>query len=409
MNLQFFIAKRYLFSKKTVNIINIISLITGVGVAIGTTALIVVLSVFNGLEDFISSRINTFVPDIKITAKEGKSFISNSVDFEKIKKLNEVAYYCETIEENALIKYRDIFHPFKIKGVSNNFSKMTKINKMMLRGEFSLYYKEIPFAVIGRSVESCFSVGLNFINPLKIYLPNRLAKISNDPEKTFTVKSIYPIGVYSIDPDVDEYVIVPIDFAREMLNYSNRSTAIEIGLKKNTDQDKTQSKIESILGNNFNIKNRYQQNELFYKTLNTEELMTFLILTFILLIASFNIIGSLTMLIIDKKKDARIIQSMGAELPKIRKIFLYEGWLITALGAISGLLLGALICWLQIKYGFIKLQYGDTDSFIIDAYPLKMQITDFIIVFCTVMLIGFVTAWYPVRYLTKKYIFNTTL
>ena len=409
MNLQFFIAKRYLFSKKTVNIINIISLITGIGVAIGTTALIVVLSVFNGLEDFISLRINTFVPDIKITAKQGKTFISNSTNFEKIKKLKEVAYYCETVEENALIKYKDIYHPFKIKGVSNNFTKMTKINNMMINGEFNLNYKGIPSAVIGRSVESCFSVGLNFTNPLKIYLPNRFANISNDPEKTFIVKSIYPVGVYSIDPDVDEYIIVPIEFVREMLNYSNLATAIEIGLKKKSDPYKTQSKIESILGNNFNIKNRYQQNELLYKTMNTEKLITFLILTFVLLIASFNIIGSLTMLIIDKKNDARIIQSMGEELPNIRKIFLYEGWLITALGAISGLLLGALICWLQIKYGFIKLKMGDTESFIIDSYPLKMQITDFIIVFCTVMLIGVITAWYPVRYLTKKYIFNTTL
>lgn len=410
MNFQLFVAKRYLFSKKSTNIINIISLVTGVGVAVGTMALIIVLSVFNGLEDFISSRINNFVPDLKITATQGKSFISNTSQFDKIKNTNNVAYYCEVIEENVLVKYGDAYHPFKIKGVSDNYALMTGINKMMINGEFKLHYNNASVAVIGQEVAGYLSVGLNFNNPLNIYLPNRFASISSNPENAFIVKNIFPIGIFSISHEVDNYIIVPIDYIRDMLTYTDKVTALEIGIKKNADVSKVQKDIQNILGSNYFVKDKYQQNEVMYKVMKTEKLMIYLILTFILLIASFNIIGSLTMLIIDKKHDARIIQTMGGELSKIRKIFLYEGWLITLLGTIVGLILGAIICWLQIKYGFVKLQTGtDAGSFLIDAYPVKMQFIDFIIVFITVFSIGFLISWFPVKYLTKKYIFNSTI
>jgi lipoprotein-releasing system permease protein len=409
MNFRFFVAKRYLFSKKSANIINIISLVAGIGVAVGTMALIIVLSVFNGLEDLLSSRINTIVPDIKITPKYGKTFATNSQGFEKIRKIDGIAYYCETIEENVLIKYGDTYNPFKIKGVDDVFEKMSGIKKMMKAGEFKLHYQNAPLAVVGQEVAENLKMGIDFFNPLKVYFPNRFSSISSDPENAFIVRNIFPAGVFAIDHDFDRFMIVPIGIVREILNYNGRATAIEIAVRNGVNPEKVQKQIQKLEGNNFYVKNRFQQNELMYKVMKTEKLMVYLILTFIILIASFNIIGSLTMLIIDKKQDARIIQTLGSDLSGIRKIFLYEGWMISLLGTLIGLLFGALICWLQIEYGFIKLKFGDTSSFIVDAYPVKMNIFDFILVFFTVFSINFLISWYPVRYLTKKYIFNSPL
>jgi lipoprotein-releasing system permease protein len=286
---------------------------------------------------------------------------------------------------------------------------MSGVRKMIKTGDFKLHYEGVPVAVIGQEVAENLKIGDDFFNPLKIYFPNRMASISSDPENAFIVKNIFPSGIFSIDHEIDRYVIVPIEFVREILNYNGRVTAIEIGLKKNADAVLIQKEIQQIAGKGFYVKDRYQQNEMLYKVMKTEKLMIYFILTFILLIASFNIIGSLTMLIIDKKQDARIILAMGEEIPKIRNIFLYEGWLISFMGTITGLLLGAFICWLQIKFGFVKLKFGDTGSFIIDYYPVKMKIIDFIIVFFTVFSINFILSWFPVRYLTKKYIFNTPL
>ncbi len=406
MNFSYYIAKRYLISKKSTNVINLISGITVFGVATSTMALIVILSVFNGLETFVTTRFNSFDPDIKITIKEGKTFNPANKSFEKIRELKEVKYYAEVIEENALVKYRDIYHPFIMKGVSAEYEKMTGVDTMIIDGEFKLHMKNTPLAVIGSGVGGFLSVRLDFMNPIKIYMPRRSGKaknIINNPSKAFKTSSIYPIGVFSIDQEIDETILVPIEFARELLDYNTKVSGIEIKLAEDINPKKAKKLIKKILGDKYHVKDRYEQKEFMYKIMKSEKLIVFLILTFVLLIASFNIIGSLTMLIIDKKKDIETLRSMGANMKSLKKIFLFEGWLITIVGAVLGLLLGAFICWIQIKFEIVKLQ-GDVDALYISAYPVEMQIMDFVYVLLTVFFIGFFASWYPVRYLTKRFL-----
>lgn len=406
MNFPFYIAKRYLISKKSTNVINLISGITVFGVATSTMALIVILSVFNGLEDFVTSRFNSFDPDLKITIKEGKTFDSRNRDLAKVKKLDNVVYYSEVVEENALIKYKEIYHPFMMKGVGADFEKMTGVDTMMIDGEFKLRMQSTPLAVIGSGVGGFLSVRLDFIEPIRIYMPRRTGKAKNltqDPSKAFKTSSIYPIGVFSIDQEIDETIIVPIDFARQLLDYKTEVSGIELKLSPNADIDKTKKQIKQILGNSYEVKDRYEQKEFMYKIMKSEKLIVFLILTFVLLIASFNIIGSLTMLIIDKKKDIETLRSMGANMNTLKRVFLFEGWMITLLGALLGLGLGALICWAQMEFEIVKLD-GNADSLYITAYPVAMQIQDFFYVLLTVFLIGFFASWYPVRYLTRRFL-----
>ncbi|MFH2141448.1 MAG: FtsX-like permease family protein [Bacteroidota bacterium] len=406
MNFAFFIAKRYLVSKKTTNVINLISLITVIGVAVGTMSLIVILSVFNGLESFVKSRFNSFDPDIKIIASSGKSFSSFDENIEKLKNGKDILYYTEVIEENALIKYKEVYHPFVIKGVESDFKKMASIEEMMLEGDFLLYFDSIPVSVIGSGVAGFLSVQLDFSDPLTIYMPKSSAKAQNinaDPTQAFRIMSIYPVGVFSIDQEVDDYIIVPIQFAKKLLNYKDKITAIEISLKEEVSVDKFKKKIKKLLGKNYLVKDRYEQKEFIYKIMKSEKLIIFLILTFILIIASFNIIGSLTMLILDKKEDISTLRSMGANLKVIKRIFWFEGWMISICGALIGLGLGAMLCFLQTEFEFVKLQ-GEADRLFITAYPVEMQIWDFIYVLFTVIFIGFFASWYPVRYITRKYL-----
>lgn len=406
MNFSFYIAKRYLISKKSTNVINLISGITVFGVATSTMALIVILSVFNGLESFVTSQFNSFDPDIKITIVEGKTFDSENSKLEKVRNLENVKYYAEVVEENALIMYKEISHPFVIKGVGGDYEKMTGVDTMIIDGEFKLHMDKTPLAVMGSSVGGFLSVRLDFLHPLKVYMPKRTGKAKNiiqDPTKAFKVKSIYPIGVFSIDQEIDETIIVPIDFVRELLDYKTEVNAIELKLNENADVQKIKKKIQNILGNAFEVKDRYQQKEFMYKIMKSEKLIIFLILTFILLIASFNIIGSLTMLILDKKKDIETLRSMGANMRLIKKIFLFEGWIISFVGVILGLGLGALLCWAQTEFELVKLQ-GDADTLYITVYPVEMQLHDFLYVLLTVFFIGFIASWYPIRYITRKYL-----
>jgi len=403
LRFPFYIAKRYLISKKSRNAINIISAISVVGVATGTIALIVILSVFNGLDSLITSLFNSFDPDLKITLHEGKTFTTDNDYFKKIRNLDEVAYYSEVIEENALLEYDNKITLATVKGVSEQFGEMSGVDTMIYEGDFYLKKNDNSFAVIGHGIAYFLSVGLNFVESIKIYVIKKSDKRILSPEKAINKKNIYPVGIFSIQQEIDtKYILVPIDFARDLLNYKNEVSAVELKLKDNTEIKDVRQKIISILGSNYTVKNRYQQHEMLFKIMKSEKWAIFLILTFIVLIASFNIIGSLTMLIIDKKKDISILQSMGADMARIRQIFLYEGWMICIVGAVSGLMLGAILCWAQQEFGLIKL--GGSGSFVIDTYPVKMKFLDFIYVLITVVLIGFVVSWYPVRYITKKYL-----
>ena len=399
MNLPFFIAKRYLISKKSHNAINIISGISVVGIAIGTMALIVVLSAFNGLSDLVQSLYNSFDADIEITVKQGKTFSLDSVEIQSLKKISDVAFYTEIMEGNALLKFNDKQCIATIKGVSKDFAKMNSFDSLVNEGKFDLAKNNI---VIGKGISYILQNGPDDVfTPISVYAPKRGNISTFDAEGGLNELKVFPSGTFSINDEFDyKYVIMNIDKARELFDYTNEVTSIELGLKKDADNEKVQEQIKSFLGEKYEIKNRQQQNALLYKTLKSEKLWTFIILVFILIIATFNVIGSLTMLIIEKKKDITILHDMGADIQLIRKIFLMEGLLITIIGAALGLILGTFVCWLQVKFSLVRF----TEGYVVDAYPIKLEITDFLLISGVVLLIGFFAAWYPVRVFTKKHL-----
>ena len=401
MNLPLFIAKRYLISKKSHNAINIISLISVIAISFGTMALVIVLSGLNGLTDLVQSLYNSFDPDIKITIKEGKIFDPNSPQFDQIKKLKGVVYYTEAIEENALLKHGEQQCLATLKGVSEDFKDMTRFDSLVYEGTFTLERQGQDLTVMGIGIAYLLNARPNdFFNPISVYAPKRGVSTSVNPEDAFNKKSTYISGIFTINDDFDKrYTIVPIRFARDLLGYTKEVSSIEIGLDKAVNADDIKSQIKEILGNSYVVKNRYEQNELLFKTLKSEKLWTFIILIFILIIATVNVIGSLTMLIIEKKKDISILWNMGMDIKHIRRIFFVEGLMITFIGAAIGLILGILICWLQMEFHLVKFDEG----YVVDAYPVKPQLTDFLIILGTVLTIGLFAAWYPVRVFTKKY------
>jgi len=403
LNFPFYIARRYLFAKKTRHAINIISGISVGGVTIGSMALIIILSAFNGLDNLVRSLFSTFDPDLKITVAEGKTFSSEHENIKKLKAHEGILYLSEVIEENALLRYGEKQYIATIKGVGDDFIKMSGIDSMIYDGEFLLKDQKNSYAIVGQGIASTLSMGLNFITPIQIYVPKRTKNVILTPDKAFNRKYIFPSGIFAIQQDFDsKYIIVPIDFARELLDYTVELSSIELKIDPSYNQDRIQEELQALLGNEFEVKNRFEQQEFVYKIMQSEKWAIFLILTFILMIASFNIIGSLSMLIIEKKKDIETLRNLGANLKLIRKIFLLEGWMISILGAIGGLILGSIICTLQQQFGLVKIQGGE--SFVIDTYPVSMEIPDFLFVFLTVLLIGYLAAWYPVRYITKKFI-----
>lgn len=403
MRLSLYIAKRYLFAKKSRNAINVISSVSVAGVTVGTMALIVVLSVFNGLETMVRSIFNTFDPDLRITAVEGKTFIPDSAKLKLLSEVKGVECYSLCIEENALLKYGDKQYIATIKGVDDNYVRVSGIDSTMWDGKFELRSDQgRPYAVPGLGIANYLGLRINFITPLDIYVPRRTASADLNPENAFVRKYIFPSGIYQIEQEYDsKYVYVPIDFARELLEYDNRVSSIEVKFKPDGIESSIEKSIAHIFGSSFLVQNKYQQQELFYKVMKSERLAIFFILTLILLIASFSIIGSLTMLIIEKERDIEILKSLGADNNLIRKIFIFEGWLISIIGAAAGVILGFLLCRLQQEFGLIRLR---SESLIMNAYPVVMKLKDFIVVPATVLLIGFWAAWYPVRYLTKKYL-----
>ena len=405
MKLPLYIAKRYLFAKKSRNAINVISSISVAGVTVGTMALIIVLSVFNGLETLVRSIFNTFDPDLKITPAEGKTFIPDSASLNLLASVNGVACYSLCVEENALLRYGDRQFVATIKGVDGNYAEVTGIDSSMWDGEFILRSDQgRQFAVPGIGVANYLGMRVNFVTPLNIYVPKRTGSVDLDPENAFIRNYIFPSGIYQVEQEFDsKYVFVPVDFARELLEYKSEVTSLEIKFEEGAREADVQRDVTKIFREGYIVQNKYEQQEIFYKVMRSERIAIFFILTLILIIASFSIIGSLTMLIIEKERDIGILRSLGADNMLIRKIFIFEGWLISIIGAVAGIILGFLICWIQQKYGIVTLQ---SDSLIVNAYPVEMKVRDFIIVPLTVLLIGFWAAWYPVRFLTKKYLAN---
>ncbi|QEC65601.1 ABC transporter permease [Mucilaginibacter ginsenosidivorans] len=383
MNTAIYIARRYLFSRKKMHAINIISGISMLGVFIGSAALIVILSVFNGFEKVILSLYSNFTPEMLITPKQGKTFDPNTPYFNALRRDPKLISFTEILEEKALIRYgTDGEFIGTVRGVSDDFLKDTLLDSTIVKGSFTLKSKGHFYAVIGATVQSKLSVNINDqLSPLQIYTPNRHASSSADQLNEFEVRYIYPSGIFNIQQDFNNLIITHIDFMRDLLNEPKNISAIALNYKKGTDLKLIKDDLSDKLSTMFTIKDRYEQNAELYKTLNYERWFIFVILTFVLVIAIFNIIGSLTMLVIDKQKDIAILTSLGANSRLIQGIFFSEGMMISFIGCIAGMLVGLIFCLLQEQFGFIR--FGEEMS-AIDAYPVALKVTDFLLVFLTV-------------------------
>ena len=393
-----------MFAKKKRNVINVISLISILGVSVGVTALVVILSVFNGFDQVIQSLINSFDSDIKISVVEGKVFLPEEAEKTKIIELDGIEALSEIFEENALIRYDERQYIATLKGVDNNYASITGIDTMMREGVFLLENENKAYAVVGQGVAYSLRIGLSFIQPLVFYVPKRTGDISMiNPANSFNRSYVFPSGIFSIEQEYDsEYVLLPIKTVRELLEYSKEVTSLEIKIKDGYDKAEIQKQIKLITGEKFDVLNRFEQNETFYRIMRSEKWATFLILSLILIIASFNVVGSLTMLIIDKKEDINTLRNLGANYSLIRKIFLTEGWLISIIGSGIGIILGTLISLAQEHFGLIKI--GGSGTFIIDAYPVHYQFPDILLVWFTVLMIGYFAAYVPAGKISNDYL-----
>ena len=402
MNLPVFIASRYLISRKKQHIINVISMMAVLGVTIGTMALVIVLSVFNGFEGLIKTFFSTLDPDLRLTPASGKFFTPDSTLTHSLKNHPSVAYYGEVIEEMALLNYEEKQYPAVVKGVPHNFNQITTIDSLIIDGNFTLENDDFDYAVVGMGVAHYLGIRSLLTKPVTIFAPKKGKKTSLVISEQLNQLSILPAGVFSVLEEIDsKYIFVPLRFARNLFETGSQVSAIEIKLFTGSDAGKIQKEFQKIAGNQLVVKNKLQLHDTLYKTMKSEKWATYLILVFILLIASFNILGSLTMLIIDKKNDISILRSMGADKSLIKKIFLIEGWLISILGAVLGIILGVFICYLQIHFKFITLP--GAGSFVISAYPVEVHLFDIFIIMFIVLGIGFLAAWYPVRYISGRY------
>ncbi|MDR1729308.1 MAG: ABC transporter permease [Prevotellaceae bacterium] len=401
MNLPFFIALRYLFSKKTHNIINIISLICAGGICVATLSLVCTLSVYNGFQHLISNLFNSFDPDLRITLVEGKTFDINAPEIKELETLDFIAAAATVLEENALIRNREKQAPVTVKGVSPEYLHLIQPDSVLRSGYFVLKDEDEDFTVIGAALASQIDAGIYFVNPVSLYAPKYNAKINlSNPEKAFNERNLFVSGIYATNQqEIDvKYAFVSLDFARELFDYGEVATAIELNLKKNADIRQAKAELQSILGENYLVQDKKEQHGEFYQMMKIEKWITFLILSFILLIAVFNVIGSLTMLIIEKKNDIQTLRSLGASSRLIRTIFLLEGWLITVFGALLGLITGLILCLIQQFFGIVKLNTGGMpDAFIVDAYPVYVQAADIFLILFTVLFIGFTVVWFPTR------------
>ena len=401
MNFPFYIARRYLISKKSTNAISVISWISVVSIAVVTAALIIVLSGMNGLTNLVINLYNSFESDLEIKSVTGKSFILNQEYIDKIKKINEIEDIVFSIEDKALLKHEDRQSIVTIKGVSNNFISSTRFDTLIYEGNSNLKVGEAYYGVLGKGVAYRLGVNLSDVfSPVTLYSPKRGKSNSINPDEAFNEFKIYPSGLFSINDEFDfKYTLIDINLAKELFDFKeNEVTAIELKCKSKVDFTQAKEKLQAVFGKDFSIKSKFEQNEILFKTLETEKLWTFIILVFILIVATFNIIGALTMLIIEKKKDIVILTNLGCDAKTIRSIFMIEGFLITMIGASIGLFIGLTLCLLQLNYGFIRFDEG----FVVDAYPVQILVKDLFSVLVIVLLIGIVTAWYPVHLFTQK-------
>lgn len=370
------------------------------GVFVGSAALIIILSVFNGFETLVLSMYNTFSPELRIEPTKGKTFDPSAPVFEKLKQDERVLNYTEVLQEKALLRYGSGQFIGLVKGVSSGFMQGKDLDSTVLEGSFTLQHKGENYAVIGSAVQRYLSVNVkDQLRSLEIYSPRKGAQNSLNPADEFNISTIFASGVIQSQQELDNLVIVPLGFARDLLNEKTHVSLIEINYKPGSAVESIQSSIAKQLGSNYIVKNRGEQNELLYKILYTEKLAIFLILTFVLVIAIFNIIGSLTMLVIDKRKDIAVLSSLGANRNLIRGIFFIEGMMISMVGCVAGLIVGYLFCILQQRYGFIKM--GDF-NLITDSYPITLKWLDFVVVLGTVLTVSILASYISSRLSVKN-------
>lgn len=402
MNTALYIAKRYLFAKKSTNAINIISAISVLGVFVGTTALIIILSVFNGFENVVLKMFNTVTPQLIITPVKGKTFDPNTVYLQQLKRDKAIYSYTEVLSENALVWYKDKQSPALIKGVSADFLKNTSLDSITVEGQFILQNSAGPNAVVGSVLQSYLNINPSDpFDKLQIYSPKKgLTKPSVNPMDDFNSLSISASGIFEVQQDFDNTAIVPLSFARELFGEEKNISAIEINLNPKGNVEQLKKTIEGELGDAFVVKNRIQQNQALYNVLGSEKWMVYIILTFIVIIAIFNIIGSLTMLVIEKLKDISILNSLGAGKILIKRIFLLEGMMITLAGCVFGLFAGYIFCVVQQTYGLVKM--GEATLLATNAYPVGLKWSDFLLVFITVSIFSFIASSLAASLSVKK-------
>jgi ABC-type lipoprotein release transport system permease subunit len=366
-----------------------------------TIALVCVLSVYNGFQQLIGELYNYFDPDLKITLVEGKTFDTTLPEIEKVKSADFVSVAAIVLEDNALLRNKEKQTAVTVKGVSPDYLDMIVVDSIIYDGYFRLQRGEDNYTVIGAALASQIDAGVFFVHPLSFYAPKYKAKINlSNPERSFNEKFLYVSGIYNVNQqDIDsKFAFVPLSFAQDLFEYGDKATGIEVKLKEGTDIKQAKKQLQRIMGNDFQVQEKEELHD-FYRMLKIEKWMTFLILSFIVLIAVFNIIGSLTMLILEKKDDIRTLQSLGAGSRLIRTIFLFEGWLVTVFGVVSGIIIGLIACLAQQIFGIVKLQSnGMENAFIVQAYPVSVVWSDILIIFITILLIGFIVVWYPTRY-----------
>ena len=400
MNLSFLIAKKYFFSKKKKSFINFISIISMLGIGIGTMALVIVLSVFNGLEDLNRKIFKSFDPDIRVSPKNGKSFVLDKAKISQIKALKDVWYVTEVIQDNALVKYENSQMVVTLKGVDDTFQTHGVLKKSLVEGNFVLKKDSVDYAFIGGNVYGALNISLqNIIEPIEIWYPRNRNSISLNPDDNINRQILNISGVYSLEQFHDDFVYVPLEVALRLTEYGDKRSAIEVQTKPNADIDKVQEAVKSILGEAFLVQNQDEQNASLFRAIKIEKLFIFVVLLFIVGIVSFNIFFSLTMLVIDKQQDLKTLFAMGADAGLVKRIFFSEGALVSFIGAIVGLVLGGIICFLQERFGIIKM---GMESSIIDAYPVKMQLSDFLLTAISIIIITLLASYLPAKRAAKN-------
>ncbi|GHU82660.1 membrane protein [Bacteroidia bacterium] len=405
MKVAFYIARRYLFSKKSHNAINIISLVSVCGVVVVTAALVCALSVMNGFNQIVFSMFSGLDPELKITPAMGKVFDPSSDEMQKVRQLPGVADICEVLQDNALVRYKDRQDICVIKGVDDNYNQLTTIDSILIDGIFTLNDEVTDYATLGIGLAVSLGVNAHFISPLEIYAPKRDEKVNlANPSTSFNLQYAYINAVFQTNQQAydDGFLIVPLSLTRTLFNYETEVSALELKLADDANPEAVKKQIKKLLGGDYKVSDRFEQQDVAYKMMQSEKWMIFLILCFMLAIALFNMVGSLSMLMIEKQNDVRTLRNMGANNSLIRRIFLFEGWMISGFGAFLGVLVGMVLCLLQQNLGLIKM--GTAGSFVIDNYPVLVASTDIIIILATVLLIGFLSAWYPVYRLGDRWI-----